>query len=103
MMVRLRHPIHGFMDTNSAVEAKYARENGWEDVPPAVVEAPAPLPSFLGGGEYDIPESFPARKELIEGGLTKWADLVTKTELELIAIKGIGPATAREILEKLNS
>jgi hypothetical protein len=104
----LSHPVHGQM-TCGDLDASVARANGWTDTPAPTEAASAepvastPVPSFLAPAESDIPENFPARQFLIDGGVTKWADLVTKKEADLVALKGIGPATAREILEKLNS
>lgn len=108
----LEHPIHGQMVCGD-LDAGVARSSGWVDFDPVARAAEAALapvvpvvpvvPSFLVPTESDIPETFPARQLLIDGGVTKWADLVTKTEDELVALKGIGKATAREILEKLNS
>lgn len=100
----LQHPIHGQMACGD-LDASVARANGWTDFNPStpVEEPKAAVPSFLAPPESDIPDTFPARQFLVDGGVTKWADLVTKTEDELVAIKGIGKATAREILEKLNS
>ena len=96
--IYLRHPLHGSKVACGEQEAEYDRGNGWVDYDPT---APA-VPSFLAPSS-DIPENFPARQFLIDGGVTKWSELVTKTETDLTAIKGIGPATAKEILEKLNS
>lgn len=106
-VIYLKHPLHGEMPYSSDLEANVARSNGWVDfdptlaVPEVVIEPK--LPSFLTPVVSNIPESFPARQFLIEGGVTKWDDLLTKTEPDLVAINGIGPATAREILDKLNS
>lgn len=100
-VIYLRHLIHGEKVACSEMEAKHDREQGWQDFDPST---PA-LPAFLGGGtaESDLPTDFPGREALIEGGVTTWANVVGKTVEELQAIKGIGPATAKSILERVNS
>lgn len=115
-VIYLEHPVHGQKVACGDQEAAYDRANGWVDFDPAAriaeaaqaapveVVSPAPaVPSFLAPTESDIPAHFPARQLLIDGGITKWADLVTKTEAELVALKGIGKVMAREILDKIDS
>lgn len=116
-VIYLRHPLHGTKVACGDLEAANDRANGWEDFDPTaaveVASEPA-LPSFLGGAqpdilvatldtESDLPEDFPARDLLIEGGLSTWESLVGKTREELIALKGIGPKTADAIIEVMEA
>lgn len=99
-VIYLKHPTHGAKVASTDIEAQHDRENGWVDFDPTVPEVPAFLKP--DGGESDLPADFPGRTALVEAGL-KWTDLVDKTEAEFLAIKGIGPATAKQIRERLDS
>lgn len=77
-----------------------------EDVPkdvPKDVITEAALPSFLAPPVEEVisnlPEDFPGRESLIAAGFLTWGSLVDKTDEELQEVKGIGPATAKAILE----
>jgi hypothetical protein len=74
---------------------------------PVVPVTPTPeVPSFLAPVTEvvsDLPADFPGRESLIAGGLPMWGDLIDKTAEELIALKGIGPATAALILKAMDS
>lgn len=61
-----------------------------------VTTAPAGLP-----GTSELAADFPGREALTEAGLLTWASLVGKSKEELMSIKGIGDATATEILSIL--
>lgn len=107
--IYLEHPRHGDKVACSDQEAKHDRENGWKDFDPkerqaaATVKDVGGLPAFLtSAGNSDLPLDFPGRQALIDGGLPFWATLVGKTAEELDAIKGIGPATAADILKALD-
>ncbi len=65
----------------------------------APVAAPA-VPSVFGGvaAPAGFPEDFPGREALVEAGYTSPADLAGKTNEELLAIPGVGKATAGKIL-----
>lgn len=99
-MINLTHPQHGNKIAVSHAEAEDDRKNGWKDYDPTAIEQPK-VPSFLGG-ESTIPENYPGRQALIDAGIT-WATLISKSEDELTSIPGIDEATAKAILEKLNS
>lgn len=103
-VIYLTHPTHGDKVASSEMEAKHDREQGWTDYDPKdrVQAAQPELPSFLGGGPSDLPEAFPGRLPLIEGGLTTWASLQGKTVEDFKAIKGIGQATADAIVKALD-
>lgn len=49
----------------------------------------------------ELAADFPGRESLTEAGLLTWASLVGKSKEELMSIKGIGDATATEILSIL--
>lgn len=107
-VIYLKHPVHGQKVACSDIEANYDRGNGWVDFDPTVQEAaPAAsvpvVPSFLAPIESDLPEDFPGRQALIEGGLATWASVVGKTRDELIAVKGVGPKLADKILDVMES
>lgn len=97
-VIYLKHPVHGAKVASTDMEANEDRKNGWEDFDPTV---PA-VPAFLQV-ESDLAADFPGRQALIDGGLPMWKDLVGKSAEDLQAVKGIGPATAKQILDLLNS
>lgn len=100
-VIYLKHPVHGSKVACSQAEAEYDVENGW------VVYDPAPpaVPAFLVKPEVksDLPEDFPGRQALIDGGLATWESVVGKTRDELIAVKGVGPKIADAILKVMES
>ena len=101
-VIYLKHPVHGTKVACSEIEADYDRGNGWVDFDPA----PPSVPAFLATKpevESDLPEDFPGRQALIDGGLATWESVVGKTRDELIAVKGIGPKLADAILDVMNS
>lgn len=97
--INLKHSLHGYMIASSHLEAEDARKDGWKDYEPSESEQ-SKVPSFLG--DSTIPDKFPGRQALIEAGIT-WATLISKSQDELTSVPGIGEATAKAILEKLNS
>lgn len=50
-------------------------------------------------GADDLPEDFPARKQLIANGIKTRAQLGALTKAELVAMEGIGDVTADRIIE----
>ena len=108
--IYLEHPVHGQKVACGDQEAAYDRSNGWTDFDPTATTEPVAVepavPSFLAPAPVivsDLPPDFPGREALIEGGLTEWAHIVGKTSDELVALKGIGLATATKILEVMDS
>jgi hypothetical protein len=99
--IYLRHATYGEMVASSEAEAVESRKYGWVDFDPTPTPEAA-TPSFLGGGESDIPASFPGREALIAGGVTTWVALVGKPYAELITIQGITSPVALEILKALD-
>lgn len=98
--IYLRHPVHGEKVACGDLEASMDRANGWVDFDPYENK----VPSFLSGPVIpELPSDFPAREELISGGLSTWASLVGKTTEELQRIKGIGPSMAKRILDVMDS
>lgn len=67
---------------------------GYTTEPPS---APAPVVTD------DLPAHFPGLISLKEAGITKLSELDGQTEEELTEIKGIGEATAKQILAKLKA
>lgn len=100
-VIYLTHPTHGDKVASSEMEAKHDREHGWMDYDPKD-RVQSELPAFLGGGPSDLPENFPGRLPLIEGGLMTWASLQGKTLEDFKAIRGIGQATAESIVKALD-
>lgn len=106
-VIYLKHPVHGSKVACSEQEAEYDKGNGWVVYDPttgAASAAPAPVvPSFLAPVKSDLPEDFPGRQALIDGGLATWESVVGKTRDELIAVKGVGPKIADAILKVMES
>lgn len=98
-VIYLKHPKHGSKVACSEVEAAHDRENGWVDYDPA---APV-VPAFLAPVGSDLPEDFPGREHLVAAGFSTWASVVELDREGLIAVKGIGPKTADEILKVMES
>lgn len=53
------------------------------------------------GGDDELPEDFPAREQLAGEGLTTRSAVSAKSDEELDAIEGIGPATVEKIRSAL--
>ena len=99
--IYLRHTIHGQKVACSDLEVQHDVANGWEEFDPHPPKAP--VPSFLAGTVPNLPADFPGRDALVEGGLLTWDSVVGKTAEELQSIRGIGSATAKRILEVMDS
>lgn len=65
---------------------------------PVKAEARRAAPAAVSS---DLPEEFPGREHLIAAGLTTVAAVGAKSDEDLVALQGIGPATVRDIREAL--
>ncbi len=91
----LRHPTHGEMAESNSAMVGIAKSNGWVEFDPTV--KPVALPSFFG---TPIPEDFPARAWLVKAGHNTMENIPRVVD-ELVAIDGIGNATALKVLDAL--
>lgn len=98
-VIYLHHPIHGGMVYSNTMEADVARANGWTDFTP-VENKTVELPSFFGGGPTPLPEGFPGRELLVKAGY-ETTESVPRDLDELVAVNGIGNATALKVLDAL--
>lgn len=73
------------------------------DAPQGGKEAAAAAASETGSstGLAPLPEGFPGRRYLVAAGYTTYESLSGQTQDDLVAIKGIGEATAEAILLNL--
>jgi predicted flap endonuclease-1-like 5' DNA nuclease len=62
-----------------------------------------PAPPNAQESATPLPEDFPGRNALLAAGYTTLESLRGLTEAELVAIKGIGPKLAQQILRALES
>ncbi len=63
----------------------------------------SPAPSGVREEATPLSENFPGRAALLAAGYTTLESLRGLSEADLIAIKGIGPKLARQILQALES
>lgn len=85
------------------VGKRFVDAHGKEIDPPKAKKQAAPkeeAPKEPDAGE--LPEDFPKRKELVEAGLTTTDAVASKSDEELIALKGIGEASVKDIRDALN-
>ena len=94
-LVYLRHPLHGEKPESNDMIASLDKKNGWVEFDPTV--KPVELPSFFG---VPIPEDFPARAALVKAGHNTMESIPRDVD-ELVAIDGIGNATALKVLDAL--
>lgn len=82
----------------SPVDAReiLAANLGYTTEPPTPPESSAPIPM---PGDGMIPDDFPGALSLREAGYLSLAQLDGKTAEELVKLKGIGPATAKAIVD----
>ena len=62
-----------------------------------------PAPPDVQGSATSLPEDFPGYNALLAAGYTTLESLRGLSEADLIAIKGIGPKLAQQILQALES
>jgi hypothetical protein len=90
-----------YRPSGEELEVPPATAERWADIGlAAIVQDEAPAEPAEDVGPTDLPLGLPGRSALLREGID-YPRLLTMDEAALVAVKGIGPALARRILDTL--